>query len=434
MRNYALGNRLRSFRERAGLPQWKLARMAGVTDKAVSKWENGAALPSSDRLRMLAGIFGTSVDDLLELKGAKAMDIRKIVITGGPCAGKTTALSWAANAMSARGWRVLCVPETATELITGGAAPWLFPRNQDYQKCQMKLQEAKESVFTQAAAGLGAEKVLVICDRGMMDNLAYMDDAEFEAVASFLGKTRTELRDGYDAVFDLVTAADGAEEHYTLENNAARTEGLQKARELDAAVRAAWTGHPHLRVVGNGGTFEDKMTRLVREIASFLGEPEPMEHERKFLIKLDSPKALLDLPSCVPVEIVQTYLEPEDGDEVRVRQRGSRGSYLYYLTRKHRTAAGSAYETERQLPKDEYLDLLMRADTSRRPIRKTRYCVAHDGTYYEIDVYPDRPGEAVLEVELSSPDDPVAIPDMFQVVREVTGDPAYLNYNMAKLP
>ena len=41
------------------------------------------------------------------------MSITKIVITGGPCAGKTTALSWIQNAFIEKGYAVLFVPETA---------------------------------------------------------------------------------------------------------------------------------------------------------------------------------------------------------------------------------------------------------------------------------------------------------------------------------
>ena len=47
------------------------------------------------------------------------MNISKIVITGGPCAGKTTGMSWIQNTFAQRGYTVLFVPETATELITG---------------------------------------------------------------------------------------------------------------------------------------------------------------------------------------------------------------------------------------------------------------------------------------------------------------------------
>ena len=52
------------------------------------------------------------------------MEITKIVITGGPCAGKTTAMSWIQSNFTKLGYTVLFVPETATELITGGVAPW----------------------------------------------------------------------------------------------------------------------------------------------------------------------------------------------------------------------------------------------------------------------------------------------------------------------
>lgn len=108
--------------------------------------------------------------------------IHKIVITGGPCAGKSTALSWIQNAFTQRGYTVLFVPETATELITGGVAPWTCGTNLDYQKCQMKLQMEKERLFMQAAHTMDASKILIVCDRGAMDNCAYMTQEEFAQV------------------------------------------------------------------------------------------------------------------------------------------------------------------------------------------------------------------------------------------------------------
>ena len=62
------------------------------------------------------------------------MKITKIVITGGPCAGKTTAMSWIQNAFTQKGYMVLFVDETATELISGGVAPWTCRTNEDYQR------------------------------------------------------------------------------------------------------------------------------------------------------------------------------------------------------------------------------------------------------------------------------------------------------------
>jgi tRNA uridine 5-carbamoylmethylation protein Kti12 len=47
--------------------------------------------------------------------------ITRICLTGGPCAGKTTALSTLAEALTKQGFRVLQVPEAATLMMKGGA-------------------------------------------------------------------------------------------------------------------------------------------------------------------------------------------------------------------------------------------------------------------------------------------------------------------------
>ena len=166
-------------------------------------------------------------------------------------------MSWIQNAFTQLGYRVLFVPETATELISGGVAPWTYGTNLDYQKCQMKLQLVKEKLFEQAAATMNCEKILIVCDRGAMDNKAYMNEEEFSEVLKSIGGNLTELRDGYDAIFHLVTAAKGAEKYYTTANNEARKESAAEAAQLDDKLIAAWTGHPHLRVIDNSTGFEE---------------------------------------------------------------------------------------------------------------------------------------------------------------------------------
>ena len=360
--------------------------------------------------------------------------ISKIVITGGPCAGKTTAMSWIQNAFTRQGYRVLFVPETATELISGGVAPWTCRSNQDYQICQLTLQQHKESVFEAAARTMDAEKVLIVCDRGMLDNKAYMTEAEFSSVLQAFGADEVTLRDSYNAVFHLVTAAKGAEEFYTTANNTARTESPEQASALDDRLIAAWTGHPHLRVIDNTSDFSDKMRRLIAEISAFLGEPEPYEIERKFLIAYPDLKWLDSLPNCQRVEIIQTYLKSTRDTEVRLRQRGLDGSYLYYKTTKRTISGLKRVETEQRLSQQEYLRLLMEADPDYRPIRKTRYCLTWENQYFEIDIYPFWKHKAIAEIELRSEDTPVRMPDGLTVIQEVTEDPAYKNAAIARRP
>ena len=355
------------------------------------------------------------------------MSVEKIVITGGPCAGKSTALSRIQKELTQLGYKVLFVSESATEFITNGLTPWEY---KDFQRYLMKYQLTKESICEKAAEESN-QKTVIVCDRGAIDNKAYMSPEEFKSILQELGTSEVELRDNYGAVFHLVTAAKGASEFYTTANNSARTETPEQAIAMDDKTVAAWTGHPHLRIIDNSTGFEEKMRRLMVEITSYLGEPEPFEIERKFLIEYPDVNWLESLPNCQKVEIIQTYLKSDNDDEIRIRQRGLNGNFTYTKTIKRKISDIKRMEIEKRLTKDEYLALLMQADTTRYHIRKTRYCVSYGNCYLEIDIYPSWSDKAILEIELAHEDDPVAIPDKIKVIKEVTDDESYRNANLA---
>lgn len=434
MNDYKFGNYIYELRTKSGLSQMQLAKQVGVSNKAVSKWENGKSKPTTDILKKLAILFGIPVERLLGLREENPQkQITKIVITGGPCAGKSTAMSWVQNAFTQMGYSVLFVPETATELITGGVAPWTCGTNAEYQQCQMRLQLEKEKIFEYAANTMGNEKILIVCDRGTLDNKAYMTSLEFSCILDAIGSNEVSLRDNYDAVFHLVTAAKGAEEFYTTANNQARTETVEEAAALDDKLIAAWTGHPHLRVIDNSTNFEDKMKKLIAEISSFLGEPEPFEIERKFLIEYPDIHWLENLDNCQRIEIIQTYLKSDNDDEIRVRQRGIDGNYVYFETIKRKISELKRVEIERRLSQEEYLKRLMDADVTRKQIRKTRYCLTYENQYFEIDVYPFWKDKAIAEIELSEETAVIHFPKQIKVIKEVTDDEAYKNASLALL-
>ena len=434
MNDFKFGDRLYNLRRDAGLSQADVAKKVGVTNKSVSKWETGASKPSTNVLRKLSSLFNISIEELLTLREEKKRpEIIKIVITGGPCAGKSTAMSWVQNAFTQMGYTVLFVSETATELITGGVAPWTCGTNSEYQQCQMKLQIEKEKIFCEAAATMSTDKVLIVCDRGALDNKAYMDALEFLSVLKAIGINEVELRDNYDAGCPLLTAAKGAVEFYTTANNSARTETVEEAAEMDDKLISAWTGHPHFRVIDNTSDFEGKMRRLISEISSFLGEPEPLEIERKYLIEYPDIEWLENAPNCQRIEIIQTYLKSDADEEVRVRQRGINGNYIYFKTIKKKVSDIKRVEVEKRLSQAEYLALLMEADTSKRQIRKTRYCLTYKGQYFEIDVYPFWNDKAIAEIELSDENAEIIFPKQIKIIKEVTEDEFYKNASLAKI-
>ena len=359
-------------------------------------------------------------------------EITKIVITGGPCAGKTTAMNWIRNSFARKGYTVLFVPETATELISGGVAPWTCGTNYEYQVCQMALQRFKEETFQKAARTMPQEKILIVCDRAEFDNKAYMTEGEFVRILDKMGFTEEQMYAEYDAVFHLVTAANGAEEFYSLANNAARYETVEQAIALDDTLIRCWSGHPHFSVIGNNMGFEEKMRTLITEISNFLGEKEPRATKRKFLIAYPDVQILENMENCHKVDVVRTYLKSEKNEEIRIRKRGAGDYYTYSLHAKTMAQNGEPVETESQLTEDEYEVLLKQADPHMREIRKTRYCFTYNELYFELDLYSLWRHQAIVEVETNNGTGRIQFPDFVKVQQELTGLAEYKNASLAK--
>lgn len=359
-----------------------------------------------------------------------ANKITKIVITGGPCAGKTTGMSWIQNAFTKRGYKVLFVAEAATELINSGIQPWSFD-NLDFQTAMIQMQTTKEEIFIDAAKKSKYEKILIVCDRGKLDGKAFSDEDVFKKIVENSKKSEIELRDDYDAVFHMVTAAKGAEEFYTLENNTARTETVEQARIADDRLIEAWKGHHHFRIIGNEGTFEDKMKHLIDEIASYLGEPKSFDTKKKYLIKYPNIAELEKMSNVEKVEIYQTYINCTNDEKIQIRKRGLNDSFVYYQTRV-RIQNGQLLQVEKQLTKNEYEEKLLNADKTRKQLHRTRYCFVEQNNFIEIDIYPFWKDKAILNIELNSKNEKVDLPSFVEVIEDISSNNAYLNSELAK--
>ena len=360
--------------------------------------------------------------------------IRKIVLTGGPCAGKTTALVRVIEHFNSRGFKVFCVPEVPTIYSLAGWN-YLTPNRQLYfegERAILETQLVLEDHFMRLAS-VCAKPVLIVCDRGAMDISAYIAPEEWDSICGEAGTNSNVLRERYDAVLHLVSAADGAEQYYTTTTNSTRyekadEEGLSIARELDKKVIKAWTGHPHLRVINNHDDFERKMQRVLREISNVLGLPQPVTEERKYLVEVTG-----ELPETIDSDILQTYLVSEPGTEVRLRRRSwPSGKVVNVHNTKKRTAPGEQIETERQVENALYESLLQQADPYRQSISKLRQSFIWKGQYFELDTYRGPlEGLVILETKGIADAEDVNFPPFIRVIKEITGNKEYYNYNLA---
>ena len=157
-----------------------------------------------------------------------------------------------------------------------------------------------------------------------------------------------------------------------------------------------------------------------------------LEIERKYLIRMPDEAYLAALPGCVIWDVEQTYLNRgADGSSRRVRRIEVGGAVKYLFTSKRRVDAMSCEETEGEISPEEYAALAKQADPERRPVAKRRYRIPYEGQLLEVDVYRFWSDRATLEIELKDEGQPVKLPDWLHVIREVTGEDAYKNLNLA---
>jgi hypothetical protein len=189
---------------------------------------------------------------------------------------KSTLLTSIKEQLSVSGYDVYTVPEIPSIVISNGAPYPGISAERDrlltYEKSIINLQIQMEETFHTIAESTGRPSVL-ICDRGALDVSAYLPADLWNETLIFCQTTIETLQARYDLVLHLVTAADGAEKFYTLSNNAARTETIEEARDLDQRTCQAWITHPAHHIIRNEEDgFQGKMQRAVLLLENSLKE------------------------------------------------------------------------------------------------------------------------------------------------------------------
>ena len=360
--------------------------------------------------------------------------IIKIVLTGGPAAGKTTLISRILKEFKQDdGWRVITIPETATDLISGfGIKPFGNCMSMlEFQDFVVADQLHKEKLALDAAKIVPEQNVLIVYDRALLDDKAYITDAEFDVVIAKFGLTVESVLTKYDAVIHLVTCAKGAEFAYNL-GNAARTESLDHAVEMDDRTLRAWSAHPNLKIIDNAVDFEKKIQRAMKEIYRIVGEPEPMDKKRKYLIAMPDMNSLVVKYGAVPFEMMQHYLvNTNPAIDRRVRRQKNGSDYLYFYNEKHVIPETGKWDTERPISRKDYERYLLEADPALREVHKVKYRFSYGHGHFEIDIYPFSKERAVMFCYADSEE--LVIPPEIDIIKEVTGDPEYKNRNLARV-
>lgn len=192
---------------------------------------------------------------------------KRVVVTGGPGAGKTAVLEVARREL---GRTVEILPEAASIVFGGG-----FPRRKD-DRSRRSAQRAIYHVQNELERMTPdhADDVSVLCDRGTIDGLAYWP-GRWEEFFAELGTTVERELARYAAVVHLRVpdATNG------YRSTGLRVESVREAREIDARLLEVWSEHPHRIVLEADADFLLKTARALEVLRELLSLPRaPKEH------------------------------------------------------------------------------------------------------------------------------------------------------------
>jgi predicted ATPase len=174
---------------------------------------------------------------------------RRLVLTGGPGAGKTAVLELIRQAFCEH---VVVLPEAAGIVFGGG-----FPRGNDHvgrravQRAIYYVQRELEAVAT------ASQPAVILCDRGTVDGAAYWPGPA--ELWSEVGTTHAAELARYDKVIHLRTPSDGSYNR----NNPLRVETVAEARAIDDRIADAWRLHPQRLIIE---ATEDFLTKAATAI------------------------------------------------------------------------------------------------------------------------------------------------------------------------
>lgn len=358
--------------------------------------------------------------------------IVRVALTGGPCGGKSSLLSLLQTQLVDREQlRVYTVPEAAT-LLRGCGHTWTNlnrERVTEFQLALLRVQIGLEDQIFAVARATG-ENCLIVSDRGTMDGRAFCDEDQFADVVGRAGKTLEELRDRYDGVIHLVSAADGAESHYNWDNFA-RSESVEEAKASDMRLRQMYLGHPHLKIVHNKGTFQEKMNVAMDIIYGWLQRRPPPHRTRRFLLR--SPPDWSRVPGAkVTVHITITILAATQPQEVAMLLRrrpvedSSNETFLY-----HRADSSNGLTAQHRISEREYEIYSQQRDPSRDVIEKRNTCFSYGGGFFDVAVVMTPARLNHMTVMYTDGEDEMTLPPFLDVIKETTGDQLYSNHGLS---
>lgn len=349
------------------------------------------------------------------------MKIIKIVLTGGPCAGKTTAMDSITRYLKENNISLVRVPETATELITNDQFPLGGSTTYDFQSLVLRKQLSKEGIAEDYIKNiLKPEGICVILyDRGILDNRAYLNNrTEINELLKKHNLTETEVLDSYDLVLDLLSLATCKKESYNFSNKA-RIENVDDASKMDVRTTLAWIAHRNLKIIDSSISLEEETKIIIDYVKEILLGNQIRSFKRFLIDDSLSNYKIYNYNNSETLYITDYFMEGTNNNcnyVISKREHNNDISYVYSIYSGNEEKKCIIYD--KQITKEMFFELLINNRILKTELRR------------EIDFYDNRQkyvlcfyGDyTILEIEENKQRRELMIPDNLEVIDELGND------------
>lgn len=396
------------------------------------------------------------------------LTLHRIVITGGPCGGKSTVLGDLKQVLEDRNYIVFFMPEVATQAFewSGGRLwsdhqkTWDLKLSKSVLLVEVQLamekaivQMAKNSLVSRSTDAFPPRGAVVLLDRGCADYKAYCDQTTWTEVLETLGTTTGRLRDRrYDLVVHLVTAANGAEQFYTLvqaegqdSEFSARTETAEEARALDIKTQQAWQGFHNYHIVDNRGDFSKKRQVVKEIVLRSLGEMSSDNVTVRLLCQVQTQRSKFPRQSsftgsslhvdmrfipegCKQVAVSMVYLS--DTERLQRRQVEDHTATYYHQTIGSDGAVGRQY----QIDSWSYMQRIKSAKDlgiQMREFEEDLLTFTYGDAYFRCHIFNDDASEADGPTTIVEADSTSGLPPWLKLIKDVTTGHRYSSFPLA---
>lgn len=193
--------------------------------------------------------------------------LKRILITGGACAGKTETIGEVNKYYSKMGYNVFVLNEVPTQLITNGVTSDKIGR-MNFIELIVKVYLQKKNTYEEIVVLSNNKNNIIIYDGSPIDVLKFIEVEELKEILKKYNTTIDDILDFYDKIIFLETVAKKYPEKYSVENNKARMNHIEKAIERNDKLEKYYG--KNISIIESYENFDYKVNQVLNSINQVL--------------------------------------------------------------------------------------------------------------------------------------------------------------------